>query len=57
MRSHGTSVAKKLAIEDLKRKYEQFLKDQGFENRVNIADTEVTRARSQALQDLLRRQG
>lgn len=57
MRSHGTGKAKQIAIRDLQKKYEDYLKSQGFENRANIVDTETTRARSQALQDLLRRQG
>lgn len=57
MKSHGTGKAKQIAIKDLQKKYENYLKSQGFENRTNIADTETTRARSQALQDLLRRQG
>ena len=57
MKSYGESIAKQGAIEDLKNKYAQWLAGQGFENRANIADTETTRARSQALQDLLRRQG
>lgn len=57
MRSHGTGKAKQMAIRDLQKKYEDYLKSQGFENRANIVDTETTRARSQALQDLLRRQG
>lgn len=56
MRSHGTGKAKQIAIRDLQKKYEDYLKSQGFENRANIVDTETTRARSQALQDLLRRQ-
>jgi hypothetical protein len=57
MKSHGTGKAKQIAIKDLQKKYEDYLRSQGFENRTNIADTETTRARSQALQDLLRRQG
>jgi len=57
MKKAGESKAKQLAIQDLQKKYENYLKGQGFENRTNIVDTEATRARSQALQDLLRRQG
>jgi hypothetical protein len=57
MKAYGSSVAKDLAIKDLQNKYAQFLQGQGFENRANIVDTDATRARSAALQQLLRRQG
>jgi hypothetical protein len=57
MRAYGSAMAKDFAIQDLQRKYADFLKGQGFENRANIVDTEATRARAAALQDLLRRQG
>ena len=57
MKSFGSAIAKDLAIQDLQNKYAQFLQGQGFENRANIVDTEATRARSAALQNLLRRQG
>lgn len=56
MKAYGSAVAKDLAIQDLQNKYANWLASQGFENRANIADTETTRARSAALQDLLRRQ-
>jgi hypothetical protein len=57
MKAYGSAIAKDLAIKNLQKQYEQFLKGQGFENRANIVDTEATRARSAALQELLRRQG
>lgn len=57
MRSYGESIAKEGAIKDLQNKYAQWLQGQGFENRAKIVDTEATRARSAALQQLLRRQG
>ena len=57
MKAYGSAIAKDLAIQDLQNKYAQFLQGQGFENRANIVDTEATRARSAALQNLLRRQG
>jgi hypothetical protein len=57
MRSHGESKAKEAAIQDLENQYRNYLKGQGFENRANITDTEATRARTQALEQLLRRQG
>jgi hypothetical protein len=57
MKAYGSAKAKQGAIKDLQKKYAQFLKGQGFENRANIVDTESTRARTAALMDLLRRQG
>jgi hypothetical protein len=57
MKAYGDAIAKQGAIEDLQKKYAQFLQGQGFENRANIVDTESTRARTAALQNLLRRQG
>ena len=57
MKAVGESTAKKFAIEDLQRKYDAWLKGQGFQNRANIVDSDVTSARSAALQALLRRQG
>jgi hypothetical protein len=57
MKAYGDAIAKDLAIKDLQNKYAQFLQGQGFENRANIVDTEATRARTAALQNLLRRQG
>lgn len=53
----GMGTAKAKAIEDLERKYKAYLKGQGFENRANIADTETTRARTAALNQLLQRKG
>ena len=53
----GSAVAKQKATEDLQRKYAAYLKGQGFENRANIADTETTRARAAALNQLLQRKG
>jgi hypothetical protein len=57
MKKVGESTAKQYAIKDLQKKYEAWLKGQGFENRANIVDTEATKARTAALQNLLRRQG
>ena len=57
MKAYGSAIAKENAIKDLQNKYAQFLQGQGFENRANIVDTEATRARAAALQNLLRRQG
>jgi hypothetical protein len=57
MKAYGDAIAKQGAIKDLQKKYAQFLQGQGFENRANIVDTETTRARTAALQNLLRRQG
>lgn len=57
MRAVGESTAKKLAIEDLKKKYEDYLNKWNFENRANIVDTEATKARTEALKDLLLRRG
>jgi hypothetical protein len=57
MKAYGDAKAKQAAIKDLQKKYAQFLQGQGFENRANIVDTEATRARAAALQNLLRRQG
>jgi hypothetical protein len=57
MKAYGDAIAKQGAIKDLQKKYAQFLQGQGFENRANIVDTESTRARTAALQNLLRRQG
>ena len=56
MKAYGEAIAKQGAIEDLQRKYAEWLRGQGFESRANIADTDVTRARTAALMDLLRRQ-
>lgn len=53
----GKGTAKELAIKDLYNKYNKYLAGQGFENRANIVDSDITSARSAALQDLLRRQG
>jgi hypothetical protein len=53
----GMGTAKDLAIRDLQNKYAAYLKGQGFENRANVADTESTRARSAALNQLLQRKG
>jgi hypothetical protein len=57
MKAYGDAVAKQQAVQDLQKKYAAWLKGQGFENRANVVDTEATRARTSALQDLLRRQG
>ena len=57
MKAYGDTVAKQQAVKDLQKKYAAWLKGQGFENRANVVDTEATRARTSALQDLLRRQG
>jgi hypothetical protein len=57
MKAMGSAVAKQKATEDLKRKYAAYLQGQGFENRANIADTETTRARAAALNQLLQRKG
>ena len=57
MKAMGSAVAKQKATEDLQRKYAAYLKGQGFENRANIADTETTRARAAALNQLLQRKG
>jgi hypothetical protein len=57
MKAYGSAIAKQNAIKDLENKYAQFLQGQGFENRAAITDTEATRARAAALQNLLRRQG
>ena len=53
----GMGTAKAQAIEDLENKYKAYLQGQGFQNRANIADTETTRARSAALNQLLQRKG
>jgi hypothetical protein len=53
----GMGTAKAKAIEDLENKYKAYLQGQGFENRANIADTETTRARTAALNQLLQRKG
>ena len=53
----GRGTAKAKAIEDLERQYRAYLQGQGFENRANIADTETTRARTAALNQLLQRKG
>lgn len=57
MKEFGDAIAKQKAREDLQRKYASYLKGQGFENRANIADTETTRARTAALNQLLQRKG
>jgi hypothetical protein len=57
MKEFGDAKAKQLAREDLQNKYAAYLKGQGFENRANIADTETTRARTAALNQLLQRKG
>jgi energy-converting hydrogenase Eha subunit B len=57
MKAYGSAIAKRNAIMDLEKKYANYLKGQGFANRANIADTETTRARTQALLDLLSRKG
>ena len=57
MKAYGSAIAKDLAIQDLQNKYAQFLQGQGFENRANIVDTQITRDRTAALTDLLRRRG
>ncbi len=57
MKSFGSAIAKDLAIQDLQNQYAQFLQGQGFENRANIVDTQITRDRTAALTDLLRRRG
>lgn len=53
MKAFGSAKAKQNAIEDLQRKYAQYLQGQGFENRTAIADTDTTRARATALRALL----
>ena len=57
MKEFGDAIAKQKAREDLQNKYAAYLKGQGFENRANIVDTETTRARSAALNQLLQRKG
>jgi hypothetical protein len=57
MKEFGDAIAKQKAREDLQNKYAAYLQGQGFENRANIADTESTRARSAALNQLLQRKG
>lgn len=57
MKAMGSAVAKQKATEDLQRKYATYLKKQGFENRSTIANTDSTRARAAALNQLLQRKG
>jgi hypothetical protein len=57
MKEFGDAIAKEHAVADLQNKYKAYLQGQGFENRANIADTETTRARTAALNQLLQRKG
>jgi len=57
MKEFGDAIAKEHAVADLQNKYAAYLQGQGFENRANIADTETTRARAAALNQLLQRKG
>ena len=53
MKAYGSAIAKQKAVEDLKSKYSQFLKAQGFENRAGIAQNEEVNKRAVALAQLL----
>lgn len=57
MRSYGSSIAKQKAIEDLERQYEDYLNKWNVENRAKVVESEATKARASALQDLLLRRG
>jgi hypothetical protein len=57
MKAYGSSVAKELAIQDLQNKYADWLKGQGFENRLVASQDPEVLARAAGLQALLRRQG
>jgi hypothetical protein len=57
MKAMGDAHAKAGAQKDFERKYTDYLQKQGFENRANIADTDTTRARTEALRALLSRKG
>jgi hypothetical protein len=57
MKKVGESTAKRFAIEDLQKKYKQYLEGQGFGNRFVAAQDPEVAARAAGLQALLRRQG
>jgi hypothetical protein len=57
MKRVGESTAKQFAIEDLQRKYKQYLEGQGFGNRFIAAQDPELMRRLTGLQALLRRQG
>jgi hypothetical protein len=53
MRAFGESIAKESAIKDLERQYTGFLDNQGFDNRVAVANADAVTTRLNALQQLL----
>jgi hypothetical protein len=53
MKAFGSAKARENAIEDLQNKYKSFLGSQGFENRANVVNNDLTSARATALQNLL----
>lgn len=55
--AYAKNDAKAFAQQDLNNKITQALKNAGFENRVVASDNDQTRARTEALKELLRRQG
>lgn len=57
MKAYGSAIAKDLAIQDLQNKYADWLKGQGFENRLVASQDPEVLARVAGLQTLLRRQG
>ena len=57
MKAYGSAIAKDIAIRDLKNKYANWLKGQGFENRLAGSQDPEVLERAAGLQALLRRQG